>query len=186
MRTKSEIRAEMRARRKAVSAEARARAAKEVCTRLLARKDVSSAITAQSPIAVYLASPEELDLTEFIAEALRRQARLVAPRWNGTDYELAPLSSLDSCVPGPHGILEPPPPSLRSRPSSLIPSLWLVPGLAFARSGKRVGYGGGWYDRLLKAATPASVKLGVAYSFQLLDDLPSETHDVDADEVVVI
>ena len=55
---------------------------------------------------------------------------------------------------------------------------WLVPGLAFTRSGKRLGYGGGWYDRLLAEAPKDVVKLGIAHVFQVVDDLPSEPHDI--------
>ena len=54
---------------------------------------------------------------------------------------------------------------------------WLVPGLAFTRDGKRLGYGGGWYDRLLSGAPKASLKLGIAHAFQVVDDLPCEPHD---------
>ena len=55
---------------------------------------------------------------------------------------------------------------------------WLVPGLAFTRDGKRLGYGGGWYDRLLAEASEDAPKYGIAHAFQILDDLPSEPHDI--------
>lgn len=182
---KARIREQMRARRKAVSAAERAAASQAVCARLLARDDVHAALAGKAPIAVYLASPDELDLTPFVTAALAHGAALVAPRWNGAAYELAPLTSLSSLVAGPHGILEPPPASTIPYSSFLLsPSLWLVPGLAFTRTGKRLGYGGGWYDRLLAGTDPASVKLGVAYAFQILPDLPSEPHDILMDALV--
>ena len=197
MWTKDEIRAAMRVRRKAMPPEERARVSKDVCRRLLDREDVRTAIAAKGPIAVYLASPDEISLTDFITDALAYGAVLVAPRWNGTAYELARLISLDSCIPGPHGILEPPssliphpssliphPSSLIPHPSSLIPRIWLVPGLAFTADGRRLGYGGGWYDRLLAQAGPQAVALGIAYSWQVVDGLPAERHDVRVHEVV--
>ena len=183
MRTKDEIRSEMRARRKAVPPEGRARVSKGVCRRLLGREDVRAVLAAKGPVAVYLASPDEISLTDFITDALAQGAALVAPRWNGTEYELARLISLDSCIPGPHGILEPPPSHIPHSPS-LIPRLWLVPGLAFTADGRRLGYGGGWYDRLLAQASPQAVALGVAYSWQVVDELPAERHDVRVCEVV--
>jgi len=63
-------------------------------------------------------------------------------------------------------------------------SAWIVPGLAFTRGGKRLGYGGGWYDRFLAVAPEGAVKIGVAYSFQIIGDLPSEPHDVPLTDVV--
>ena len=61
---------------------------------------------------------------------------------------------------------------------------WIIPGLAFTRGGKRLGYGGGWYDRFLASAPKGAVKVGVAYSFQIVDDLPAEPHDVMLSDVV--
>ena len=63
-------------------------------------------------------------------------------------------------------------------------SVWIVPGLAFTRDGKRLGYGGGWYDRLLASAPKDAAKIGVAYSVQVVDGLPSEPHDVPLSDVV--
>lgn len=59
----------------------------------------------------------------------------------------------------------------------------LFPGVAFSYSGQRIGRGGGFYDRYF-ADHKAMVKIGVAHSFQLLDELPSHTHDVKLDAVV--
>ena len=63
-------------------------------------------------------------------------------------------------------------------------SAWIVPGLAFTRDGRRLGYGGGWYDRLLSRASEAAPRIGVAYSFKVVDSLPSEAHDTMVTEVV--
>ena len=183
---KEAIRREMRRRRKAVSREARAEVSRKICEQLLA-EDLGASV------AVYLASPDEIDLTDFILGSLSRGVRVFAPRWTGETYELAELRGLspsDLC-PGPHGILEPRVPApLGTDPSDvfikmnksvgtgLIPATWIVPGLAFSRDGRRIGYGGGWYDRLLKGARPDADVIGVAYSFQVLEDLPMETHDI--------
>ena len=61
---------------------------------------------------------------------------------------------------------------------------WICPGLAFTAAGDRVGFGGGWYDRFLAAAKPSAKKYGVAYRFQLFDELPREAHDILLDEVI--
>lgn len=165
----------MRLRRRQVTPAERDAAAQSVCQQLFAREDVRAALKSAAPIAVYVASAEELDLAPFIRAALSKGAALVAPRWNGETYELVSLDSLESLIEGPHHILEPRAGDVVEPPSVAV---WLVPGLAFTRQGGRLGYGGGWYDRFLSAASPTASKLGIAYPFQLVDELPLEAHDV--------
>jgi 5-formyltetrahydrofolate cyclo-ligase len=185
---KNEIRAAMRRLRKGVSPAARAAASQDICEQLLA-DDLGSSV------AVYLASPDELDLTLFIEESLRRGVRLFAPRWTGEAYELAELRGLspDFLRVGPHGILEPPPPGpvpaeMGPVPTETgsVPRAWIVPGLAFTREGGRLGYGGGWYDRMLAEAASDAQIIGVAYPFQIVDELPTEPHDVHLSRVVSV
>jgi len=167
----------MRKRRKALLPAERAAASDRICERL-------AAMNLPEPIAVYLASADEIDLTRFIEDAIEKGVRLVAPRWNGKGYELAELNGCwpSGLVAGPHEILEPPQDAPRVEASAV--GAWLVPGLAFAKDGARLGYGGGWYDRLMAAARPDSRKVGVAHRFQVVPELPSEPHDVRLDEIV--
>ena len=58
----------------------------------------------------------------------------------------------------------------------VMPSLLLVPLLAFTRGGLRLGYGGGFYDRWL-AAHPGVPCFGLAYAAQEVEELPREPHD---------
>jgi 5-formyltetrahydrofolate cyclo-ligase len=62
--------------------------------------------------------------------------------------------------------------------------LILVPGIAFTRSGRRLGRGGGHYDRLLASLAPTTPRLGVCFSTQIVDDLPVEEHDMAVDAVI--
>ena len=62
--------------------------------------------------------------------------------------------------------------------------LILVPGLAFSNERHRLGRGGGFFDRLLGGRAGKAFKLGVCFSFQMLDTLPSESHDVIMDAIV--
>lgn len=173
---KNEIRAVMRARRRVVSPEARAAAGKELSRRLFVEnRALGAAISKKGPIAVYLASKEEIDLSDFIRAAISFGCEIVAPRWNGTDYELVRVLDLAALVKGPHDILEPPAGPV-VRPEDV--RAWLVPGLAFTKDGSRLGYGGGWYDRLLARAAKSAPKIGIAYGFQLVDELPTEPHDI--------
>lgn len=64
--------------------------------------------------------------------------------------------------------------------------VWVCPGLAFTLDGKRIGFGGGWYDRFLAAARPDALKLGVAYPWQIVEELPQEPTDVRLDRIVYV
>jgi len=177
---KDDIRREIRARRMKVSDSEKHDAAASVCAKLIARTGVCGPLDQLggiATIAVYLASPNEIDIGAYIRQMLEFGARVVAPRWNGETYELSVLKGLDMCHlrRGPMGIMEP---ADRDVVAPHEVSIWIVPGLAFTRDGWRVGYGGGWYDRLLAGASKDSVKLGVAYSFQIVESLPVEPHDI--------
>ena len=54
----------------------------------------------------------------------------------------------------------------------------VVPGLAFTADGRRLGQGGGHYDRFLRQLRRGCVTIGAAFAEQLVDDLPHEDHDV--------
>ena len=172
--------------RKALPPEERLRASKVVCAKLA--RDEEIAAMADPPngggaVAVYIASSSEIDLSDFIREMLAHGVQVVSPKWNGETYDLASLKGFDEgdLRRGPMNILEP------VEAEIVMPqdvSVWIVPGLAFTKSGKRLGYGGGWYDRLLADAAKNSLKIGVAHEFQSVDDLPSEPHDILLDRVV--
>ena len=187
MLNKDEIRRTMRERRRALTPEARRAASEIICAKLAADTDIGLRIDlldGGSPIAVYLASPQEIDLSPFIRKILESGVKVVAPRWNGETYELVVLKGLDGAYlrKGPMGILEPAEAEIVS-PKEV--GVWLVPGLAFTRNGKRLGYGGGWYDRFLVEAPKDAWKIGIAHAFQIVDDLPSESHDVLLSKVIV-
>ncbi len=166
------LRQEMRMRRRAVTADAKVAFERCVCRTLSARRFLG-------PVAVYLATAEELSIDALIDDLWARGVEVVAPRWNGVTYELARLTDWSEVRRGPMNVREP-------RHGEVVPpsavATWLVPGLAFTLSGRRLGYGGGWYDRLM-VGTPGT-KIGVAYSFQVVEDLPVAPHDISVDEVI--
>lgn len=62
--------------------------------------------------------------------------------------------------------------------------LILVPGLAFSKDRHRLGRGGGFFDRLLAGPASRAFKLGICFALQLVDEIPTEPHDVVLDAVV--
>ena len=134
-------------------------------------------------IAVYIAVREELDLSRFIraAQPLPSRPVFAAPRWDGSRYRLARLEctgggiDASTLATGPMGIPEPRADAPEIPPGKI--DFWVVPGLAFAPDGARLGYGGGWYDRLLTEAADDAPVFAPAYAFQILPSLPAEETD---------
>ena len=62
--------------------------------------------------------------------------------------------------------------------------VFLVPGLVWDCRGYRVGYGGGFFDRLLRKCGPHAVKMGLAFELQLVDEVPRDSWDVPVDVIV--
>ena len=184
---KRELRKIMKARRREVPSEERSAYSAALCGNLLEREDVQRAIGAKGVFAVYLASKEEIDLSPLVERLWAADCRVVVPAWRDDTYRLVAYSPKTELAAGPMGILEPAPggEGLISVAEGDV-SVWIVPGLAFSRSGARLGYGGGWYDRFLSKANPSSISLGVAYPFQIVADLPLEPHDIPLVDIVMI
>jgi 5-formyltetrahydrofolate cyclo-ligase len=75
-----------------------------------------------------------------------------------------------------YGILEPPPDAPIIAPE--LVDVVLIPGLAFTLGGKRLGYGGGFYDRLLPQLRPDCLLVGITQRGLLLPNIPLEPHDM--------
>ena len=162
----------MKARRRAVPAEERLSAGESVCRRLAALGEPPNGLAT----AVYLATADEISIDKYIQGLLAKGAIIVAPKWNGSSYDIVRLHGLeaDDLAVGPIGVREP----ATDEPVDLREvGRWIVPGLAFSEDGARMGYGGGWYDRLLENARGDAEVIGIAYRFQVLPWLPVEPHD---------
>lgn len=181
---KADIRSVMRAKRRLVGQEARLEYARTISE--LLDTELADAQT----IAVYLALEQEIPLDPFIKSSTAKGKMLCVPAWyeSKRTYGLAALGTAPDfqgeapkLVEGKFGVLEPRP-AIPVDPAKV--DAWIIPGLAFTKDGWRLGYGGGFYDRLLADARPGSRKLGVAYPFQILPDLPLEGHDIRLDAVI--
>jgi 5-formyltetrahydrofolate cyclo-ligase len=79
------------------------------------------------------------------------------------------------------------PQSARSESDLNLPDaidLIVVPGVAFSKDRHRLGRGGGFFDRLLAGRAANAFKLGICFSFQLLDTIPTEPHDIVMNAIV--
>ena len=96
---------------------------------------------------------------------------------------------LDELVPGTLGILEPPEELRGARDRQVVPEtidVILVPGVVFDRAGRRIGQGGGYYDRFLASLAQAQrpMTIGLAFECQLVDRVPTDEKDMPVDVLV--
>lgn len=127
----------------------------------------------------YVSTPQEVDTHRLIQNHLATKT-VVLPTVDLTQKEnrqltLHPLHAWKELTEGAYGI-----PEINSKkkekwngPIDLI----LVPGVGFDLEGHRIGYGKGYYDRLL-AEHPTVPTIGLAYDIQLVKKLPKEDHDI--------
>lgn len=178
---KKEIRADLLLKRKAVSPEECRLKSGEITKRFLASFEFNAAQT----IHFYLATAVEVQTEEMIRGALRKKKRVVVPlvQPETSSLVLSELVDFDpsQLQPGPYGISEPRP-EYRRKVDPQEVDLWVVPGVAFDDTGNRLGFGGGYYDRLLSLAR--GKKIGVAFEFQVVDRLPIERTDHPVDLIM--
>ena len=123
-------------------------------------------------IFIYWSISDEFPTHNIIRHLLEEQKEVYLPKIIGKDMLPAPITSVDD-VTYLNSFSIPEPESL---PVTTPMDLVLVPGLAFDRFGGRLGYGGGYYDRYLNKY-PSTLAYGLAYDFQLTDQVPMEDHD---------
>jgi 5,10-methenyltetrahydrofolate synthetase len=129
----------------------------------------------------YWSLPDEVDTHQLIDRLMDRGVIVVLPRVTGKGtMELRRFLGTTSLTPGAFGIMEPTGPLFTDYDA--IDAV-VVPGMAFTADGRRLGRGGGYYDRLLPQLRHAR-RIGVAFPFQLVADIPEENHDATVDQVV--
>jgi 5-formyltetrahydrofolate cyclo-ligase len=128
----------------------------------------------------YMAFDHEVLTDGLIRQAMASGKQMVLPMVQADRQGLAlyVIEELERDVaPGYCGILEPQPQRTRVvAPETL--DLALVPGVAFDLRGGRLGFGVGFYDRLLSQLPRDIPTVGLAFDFQVIPQLPSQPHDV--------
>jgi 5-formyltetrahydrofolate cyclo-ligase len=121
----------------------------------------------------------EVDTLALITDALKMGKRVVLPRVDGKVKELRlyEISVADEMRPGFFGIPEPDVLPGRERGINDIDFV-MIPGAAFDYAGNRLGYGAGYYDKLLSRLEKPVPLVAIAYEEQIFDSLPHEPHDI--------
>ncbi|MGA1392136.1 MAG: 5-formyltetrahydrofolate cyclo-ligase [Phycisphaerales bacterium] len=171
--SKERLRREIRDRLRAMTADERDHGSRRIVEALRAEPEYANARS----ILFYVPIGSEPDLRPAIEEAQARGVLVLLPRSRRDPpaIELAALGAerldqlpLDELrVPAPTG------PAVDPRTVDLA----VVPGVAFDADGGRLGRGGGFYDRLLAALSPATAVIGVCFERQLVERVPRESHD---------
>ena len=141
------------------------------------RLDGLSEIQRARAVLAYAAFGAEVDLDPWLRLLIERGVGVFLPWVDGPDLGIARVDDLDGdLAPGWRGVREPRAIGRRpARPDRL--EAVVTPGVAFDRTGARLGYGGGHFDRLVLRLKPATPVIGVAFELQILDRIPTEAHD---------
>jgi 5-formyltetrahydrofolate cyclo-ligase len=177
-RAKRAIRSEVRTARDAMPADERKRASQAIAERVSALEEVERAGT----VMVFWSFGSEVDTAPLINALHARGIRVALPRIVEGDLEPRAYAPGDPVTETAFGAWEP------SGGETLDPSVIdvvLTPAVVLDRSGRRVGYGGGFYDRFFLMTRPDALRVGLGFDLQLIDgNLPSGHFDLGLDTVV--
>lgn len=139
---------------------------------IIERLEALPAFQEAQSILVYVSMGSEVETLGLIKRWLGRK-EIVVPKVAKDSLETFVLKDFSQLSPSHFGVLEP---VDGERVLLDRVGLVLVPGIAFDRQGYRLGYGKGYYDRLLSAYGGRTI--GLAYSFQITEALPREPWDI--------
>jgi 5-formyltetrahydrofolate cyclo-ligase len=171
---KAALRARLLAARARLPVDQRTAAGRAIRDALLDRPEVQMAGT----VAAYYSVGAEPDTHGLVFALWKRGSYVLLPilRADG-DLDWASYEGPESLVPGPRGLREPgePPRGVAAVASA---DVVLVPALAVDRAGRRLGRGGGSYDRALARVGPLIPLVALVYDDELVEHVPVERHDV--------
>lgn len=132
-------------------------------------------------ILVYVSVSDEADTLNLIEYSLNNNKRIAVPVCENKNMYFSEIHSLNELSEGEYGI-----PTVKN--GNNIPvkltadTLCVVPGLCFDKSGCRIGYGGGYYDRFLSSNKIKAV--GLCYERCLCNSINPDTYDVSVDYIL--
>jgi 5-formyltetrahydrofolate cyclo-ligase len=133
-------------------------------------------------VACYISFDNEVYTHGFIREYIKQKEILIPFIDRQTKkLHLSHLKNWKELQSGCYGILEPEKSSLRIKKPSIV-DVFLIPGIVFDRYGNRIGYGCGYFDKLLSKLD--ATKIGLAFDFQVLERIPHEPHDIKMDYIL--
>ncbi len=155
-----------------------------ICAKFVALPEYVRART----VMFYIDVQSEVRTRHDLPKALAQGKKIIVPWCNKVgELELFHLESMDELAIGMYKILEPKE-ELRALPAKQIAAtdldLIMVPGVAFDRSGARMGHGKGYYDKLLQHARRDAPLVAIAFECQLFPEIPTAPHDIFMDKII--
>lgn len=148
-----------------------------ICRRLMGLEAYQKA----EAVFCFVGVGREIDTRPILEDCLKRGVRLAVPRCYGQGMMKAlEIHSLEELHPAPFGLLEPRDTALEVMPESI--EFAVIPCLAAASSGYRLGWGAGYYDRYL--AGTHFPKALLCREIMLMEAIPVESHDVPIETLV--
>lgn len=184
---KKELRKELLGKRNNISAAERKIKNDSVIQRLQELAIYKQAYT----VLFYVSFGSEVDTHPLIKKAFKDKKRVAVPLVNGQTLDIKQITSFSQLKPGAMGILEPSEKQPSINPAEI--NVIIVPGIAFDKKHFRLGYGGGYYDRLLSQYSvnhqPSTVNssitsIGLAFQEQIVEKLPVDKHDQKVDFII--
>lgn len=172
---KKELRKYIRELKKKYTAKEKMQLSVEVWKKLEQDKHFQQAKT----VLAYWSLEDELHTHDFIKQWARKKTFLL-PCVKGGELELRYFDGEEKLCPG-EGYAIPEPVGDVFTDFDRI-DLILVPGMAFDKAGNRLGRGKGYYDKILRNCK--ACKIGLCFAFQLVEEVPTEPHDIRMDLVI--
>ncbi|MBA4371782.1 MAG: 5-formyltetrahydrofolate cyclo-ligase [Thermodesulfovibrio sp.] len=179
---KAALRKEFLQRRNSIPPEVRKVKSSTIQSTLAMLDEIKNAGT----VLLFASFRSEVSMAGMITSTLASAKRVVLPKVDVATgmLQLFEISSPDELVPGYMGIPEPSETADRKPFDINDIDAVIIPGACFDEKGNRVGYGGGYYDRLLSGLTKSIPVIAPAYEEQLVDAVPAETHDIKVSIIV--
>ena len=177
MDTKNSLRRQLIAIRKEISEVQRLEETRDICESLKGMKTLKEA----DVLLLYAAKLPEVALDSIFAWAVAQGKKVCFPRVSGDEMDFYYVQDVSELVPGNFGVREP---NESCELAAFDKAVCLVPGVGFDKTGNRMGYGKGYYDRYLSRTTADIYKIAICFDEQLLENIPTREHDVKMDCVV--
>ncbi|MCM8789574.1 MAG: 5-formyltetrahydrofolate cyclo-ligase [Candidatus Omnitrophica bacterium] len=177
--TKQDIRSRILLKLRNQKEEKRNKKSNKIKIKLFRTKEFINAKT----VMFYVAFDGEVNTEDMIHSALKLGKTIVVPVCERDKITIRPclLKKNTKLKKGLYGIWEPAVKRfIRAKDIDLV----VVPGVAFDKSGNRLGRGKGCYDRFLKLLPKSISSIGLGFDFQILPSLPATTHDVKVNKVI--
>jgi len=180
---KQKLREEILKRLHSISKEEKEKKVRELKNKLFSLKEFKKA----KCVMFYVSKHYEVNTHEMIDESIVMGKKVVVPVTLKEEKMLKPSELRDrekELIKSHYGIHQPREEHIRLVSLEEV-DLMVVPGLAFDKSGHRLGHGGGYYDRFLEKAPPTIFTVGLAFDFQIMDELPRHDTDIPVDKVII-